>query len=417
MAKQKLNSLWIQKAVQVGRYADGNGLYLQIARGGSKSWLFRYSIAGMARQMGLGSAILVSLSKARAQAIECKQILLNGKDPLIERQMSRLQLQPALQDHIFSKCAVEYIEGHSSEWSNKKHKNQWISTLETYAFPVLGDVHVQHVNTELILKVLTPLWSTKTETATRLRGRLEQIIDWATAQDLRQGENPARWRGHLDKILPKPSRIKPLRHHAAHPFTDIGNLVARLREEKSLSAFALEFLILTSARTGEVLGAKWSEINFEESTWTIPSARMKGKREHRVPLCSRGVEILAQMKAVSSDQYVFEGRNPGRPLSNMALLQQLRRMNIEAVTHGFRSTFRDWAAECTNFPNEVIEMALAHSIRNKVEAAYRRGDLLLKRRALMHQWSKFVNTPNSLKNAAVLSIDLLNKTDVEAIHS
>lgn len=288
----------------------------------------------------------------------------------------------------FEEAAERYIEAHKAGWKNAKHAAQWTTTLKTYAYPLIGESPVQAIDTGLVLKVLEPIWTTKTETANRLRGRIESVLDWARVRGYRERENPARWRGHLEQLLPAPSKVQRVQHHAALPYADLPKFMEALRAQDGVSASALEFAILTVARTGEVIGAKWSEIDLKERVWTIPAERMKAGKEHRVPFSARTLAILKSMKALGSGEYVFPGLN-NKALSNMALLMLLRRMGREDITaHGFRSTFRDWAAERTNFPAEVAEMALAHAVGDKVEAAYRRGDLFAKRRELMTAWAK-----------------------------
>jgi integrase len=285
----------------------------------------------------------------------------------------------------FRQCAERMIASHEAAWKNPKHRAQWKATLATYAYPMFGDLSVAAVDNGLVLKVLEPLWTTKPETAGRVRGRIEAVLDWAKARGYREGENPARWRGHLDKLLPNRRKVRAVKNHAAMPYRDIPDFMAELRDHTGVSARALEFAILTAGRTSEVIGATWSEIDLKSGVWTIPASRMKAGKEHRVPLSAPALELL---KALPREgQHVFMGGRAGKPLSNMALLELMRGMKPGFVPHGFRSTFRDWAAETTAFPSEVVEMALAHAISSKVEAAYRRGDLFEKRRALMTAWA------------------------------
>jgi len=369
-----------------GLHADGNGLYLQITTGHAKSWIFRYSIHGRTREMGLGSLRKVSLEEARRKAIEYGNQRDEGIDPIEERRRVRQQhLLERAKTMTFSMAVSEFLRDNRGEWKNAKHAAQWETSLATYAEPKLGNLAVQAIDTNLVLSVLRPIWSTKTETASRVRGRIEAVLDWCTVQAYRSGPNPARWRGHLDKVLGKKSKIRSVKHHAAMPYSEIGGFMAQLRERDSVSARALEFTILTVARTGETVGAHRAEINERERVWIIPAERMKAKKEHRVPLCDRAMEIVQ----VAGDGLLFPGAG-GRPLSNMAMLELVRGMTDGKYTvHGFRSTFRDWAGECTNYPGEVAEMALAHSIKSKTEAAYRRGDLLEKRRKLLEAWGRF----------------------------
>jgi integrase len=301
---------------------------------------------------------------------------------------------------MFRECAESYIAAHEAGWRNATHRQQWRNTLETYVYPVIGKLPVQDIDTPLVLKVLEPIWRDKTETANRIRGRIESVLDYAKAREYRSGENPARWRGHLSLMLAQPNKIAPHEHHAALPYLEIGGFMEELRGRDSTSARCLEFLILTAARTGEVIGATWSEIDLTAKTWTVPANRMKGNREHRVPLSNRAVEIVQLMQSRCENDFIFPGRNSG--LSNMSLLALLRNMGRSLTAHGFRSSFRDWAAEQTNFPNEVCEMALAHAVGDKVEAAYRRGDLFEKRRRLMDTWAEYCGRPNHSGNVTPL---------------
>jgi integrase len=355
---------------------------------------------GRAHGMGLGPCDLVTLAEARDEALLLRKKLLKGIDPLEERRSARVQERLSKAAAItFRECARKYIAVHSKGWRNGKHRQQWANTLETYAYPVIGDLPVAAVDTALIVKILEPLWvgtvdaaghpvPPKTETASRLRGRLESILDWAKAREYRAGENPARWRGHLDKLLPRRSKVAPVNHHDAMPYVELPAFMVELRKRSGASARCLEFTILTAARTGEAIGAKWSEIDLKARTWMVPAERMKTGKEHVVPLSDQAVEIL---KTISrARDYVFENRRAGKPLSNMAMIMLLRDMGRGDITvHGFRSTFRDWTADRTNHANEVAEMALAHVVGDKVEAAYRRGDLLQKRRNLMRDWARY----------------------------
>lgn len=381
----------VSRTREPGLYADGGGLYLQVTHADARSWIFRFMLNGRARSMGLGSLHTLTLAEARSKATECRKLCLDGIDPIEARQRVRSAAQlDAAKAMTFDACAEAYIEAHKKGWQNEKHIDQWRNTLATYASPVFGSLPVQAVDTGLVMRVIEPIWGDKTETATRVRGRIESVLDWAATRGYRQGENPARWRGHLQNLLPKRSKVQRVEHHAALPFVQISEFVASLRQQGGTSPLALEFTILTAARTGEVIGATWDEIDLNERAWSVPAERMKGGREHRVPLCSRAIEILERFK-VLGDRYVFPGGKRGKPLSNMAMLELLKRMGRPDLTvHGFRSTFRDWAAETTHFPNEMVEMALAHIIENRVEAAYRRGDLFAKRRDLMDAWARTV---------------------------
>ncbi len=389
----KLTDLKIRKLSDAGLYSDGGGLYLQVTRNAAKSWIFKFSLRGRSREMGLGSLSTVSLAEARELARAAKRTCSEGKDPIEERQRARQHEEVAAVG--FMDCAHKYIASHSAAWRNKKHAAQWLSTLETYVAPYVAGVPVQKIDVETVLKILEKIWSSKPETARRVRGRIENVLDWAKVRGYREGENPARWRGHLEMLLPAVSKSRAVKHHSALPFKDIPRFMKELRTRDGAASKALEFLILTAARTGEVLGAKTSEIFLGERMWVVPAHRMKAGKEHRVPLSETAAK-LAALQIGQGDGYVFRSGNSSDALSNMALLAVLKRMGHGNITvHGFRSTFRDWAAECTNYPREVVEMALAHTIENRVEAAYRRGDLYEKRVQLMREWEAYCGTANS----------------------
>jgi integrase len=342
---------------------------------------FRYGAQGR-HWHGLGPIYTITLAEAREKARECRKLLLDGKDPIAQKRAqqaaARLEAAKAM---TFDAAAETYIRAHHPAWKNRKNEEQWRNTLKRYASPVIGKLPVGAVDTAFVLRVLEPIWRTKSETASRVRMRIERVLAWATVHGYRGGDNPARWRNHLDQLLPAQGKIAPVKHHAALGYAEVPGFIVELHERDGAAAEALEFLILTAARTGEVLGATWEEIDLKKATWTVPAPRMKSGREHRVPLSDRSVAILDGLSHRS--RRVF-------PLSNMALLQLLRRMGRADITaHGFRSSFRDWAAERTHYPNFVVEMALAHTVGNKVEAAYRRGDLFDKRRALMAEWAAF----------------------------
>ena len=345
--------------------------------------------------MGLGSAASVSLSEARRAASDCRGRLAAGVDPIQHRkaavEATRLSAAQAM---TFKQCTEAYISAQEAGWRNPKHTSQWRNTLRTYAYPVVGDLPVDSVDTALVLKILEPIWAVKTETATRLRGRIESILDWATVRQYRSGANPARWKGHLKHLLPPESRVAAVQHHPALPFVDIGRFLASLREQSGTAARALEFAILTATRTSETLLAEWNEMDLGVGIWTIPATRMKARKEHRVPLSTTAMRLLQEAKTTTEGRYVFAGGREDRPLSNMAMLKVLHRMGRPDITvHGFRSTFRDWAAEATSYSHEIAEMALAHAIANKVEAAYRRGDLFQKRARMMQDWGIYCDTP------------------------
>lgn len=400
----KLSPLAVSKMTKPGYYGDGAGLWLQVSASGSKSWIFRYTLAGRQREMGLGPTHTVSLASARLQAKEHRLTLRDGKDPLEVRQATRLATALAKSRLMtFDQCAAAYIAAHRGSWKNAKHASQWENTLSTYASPIIGALPVAEVDTALVVKVLSPIWQDKTETATRLRGRIESILDWATVSKYRQGENPARWRGHLENLLANPSKVARVVHHPALAWREIGAFMAELRQCAGMAARAVEFAILTAARSGEVRGATWDEIDLTTGLWTIPAERMKGKREHRVPLSP---PVLALLNATPRlEALVFPGRREGVGLSDMSLTAVLRRMGRNEITvHGFRSTFRDWCAEsvANSFPREVCEHALAHSLPDKVEAAYRRGDLLEKRVMLMEAWASYCGTTQTTTAIAAI---------------
>lgn len=387
-----------------GFYADGDGLYLQVTDSGSRSWVFRFKTGGRTRDMGLGSLNTIALAEARGIAAECRRQRLQGIDPIEARKSERVQAQlDAARSITFDNCRDKFIGSHRAAWANDKHLKQWESTLNTYVTPMFGALPVQNVDVALVLKALEPIWTTKPETAGRVRGRIERILDWAKARGFRQGENPARWRGHLDILLAPRARVRRVKHHAALPYDKLPGFLLKIRQRDAVAARALEFAILTAARTGEVLGAHWEEIDLETKIWTIPASRMKAGREHRVPMSTAALAIVKRLKAIRQNDFVFPGERWNKPLSNMSMLMMLRRMGREDLTvHGFRSTFRDWAAEQTNFPREVAEAALAHVIADRTEAAYRRGDLFEKRRSLMATWAVYCQMEPSAGGAVIL---------------
>jgi len=379
-----------------GKYEDGGGLRLVVSNTGAKKWVLRFTIDGKRREMGLGSFPDVGLAEARDKATEHRKQAKDGVDP-IEARQTEPEKTPA-----FTTCAARYIRAHRRGWKNAKHARQWVSTVKTYARPEIGKKKVDAITTEDILKIFSPIWTTKTETAKRVQGRIENILDYAAAHKYRDPLNPARWRGHLDKLLPRPTRVKKVTHHPAMPHMDVPAFMAELSGNGSVSALALRFLILTATRTSEVLQAQWNEIDLEAAIWTVPAERMKGRREHRVPLSDATLSILEALPRIEGNPYLFPSARHGRPLSNMALLQLMRGMGYgvdgnrgDYVPHGFRSSFRDWSGEVSSFPRDVAEMALAHVIENKVEAAYRRGDLFAKRRKMMQEWADYVNKPQA----------------------
>lgn len=397
----RLSARAVETKSEPGYYADGAGLYLQVSVGKAdgneplakrriqRSWIYRFSLNKRAREMGLGPTHTIGLAEARAMAAECRKLLIEGIDPIEERDRRKAQLRvEAATAMTFDACAEAYIAAHRGGWRNAKHADQWTNTLTTYASPVIGSIAVRDIELPHILRVLEPIWSTKTETATRLRGRIESVLDWATVRNYRQGANPARWRGHLDKLLPKPSKVSKVVHHTALPAHAMENFMDELRKQNGAGARALEFAILTAARSGEVRGALWSEIDLDTAIWTVPGERMKAGKEHRVPLSRAVIALLKALPRFDDEPTVFPSPTGGA-LSDMTLTAVIRRMKVDAVPHGFRSTFRDWCSEHTDHPREVAEMALAHAISDKVEAAYRRGDLFNRRRSLMEQWAEF----------------------------
>ena len=387
----RLTAVQVRAIDEKGMYHDGGGLYLQVSAGGARSWIFRFTLDGRAREMGLGPVHAIPLAEARKRAAECRRMRVDGIDPIEARSEHRgWKKLEAANAMTFDACAAAYLSAHNASWRNVKHRDQWRNTLTSYAGPVLGSLPVQSIDVGLVMKALEPIWQAKPETASRLRGRIEAVLDWATVRGHRKGENPARWRGHLDKLLPARSKVHKVKHHPALPYNEMAEFIAALRNQEGTAARSLEFLILTASRTGEVIGARWDEIDLKEKIWAVPATRMKAGREHRVPLSAAAVAVLEEMMEVRESDFVFSGGKRGKPLSNMAMLAVLKRMDRGDLTaHGFRSSFRDWAAERTSFPHEVAEMALAHTVGDKVEAAYRRGDLLQKRRQIMEAWARF----------------------------
>jgi integrase len=392
-----------------GLHSDGDGLYLQITPNGARSWVFRYSLAGRIKTLGLGPFPTVSVQDARAKARKARESRLEGKDPLAEKreaaaardaeaeQQAAEARQQALVDSgaapdVFKNVAKDFITANKSQWRNPKHRQQWENTLTTYVFPVIGPKRCAEVNTDDVLSILKPLWNDKPETASRVRGRIETILNAAKVRGFRSGENPAAWSGHLALLLPPKAKVRKVKHHAALKYKELPEFIAAVRLQPGLSPLALELSILTAARTGEALNADWSEFDLDNKVWSVPAERMKAGKPHSVPLSARALEILERLKESKrkSERWLFPGQAKDKPLSNMAMLMLLRRMGRGDLTaHGFRSTFRDWCAETTAYPREVVEMALAHTIENKVEAAYRRGDLFDKRRELMNDWAVF----------------------------
>jgi integrase len=378
------------KNVGPGRYGDGTvrGLMLEVRDSGSRSWLLRYQLNGRRRDMGLGPYPEVGLADAREKALEARRLIKrDGKDPIAERGRAKVKLK------TFKQVAEALIEAKKSGWRNEKHRQQWPNTLATYAYPKLGALDVQTIDTDAVLAVLRPVWATKTETASRVRQRIEAVLDYATAIKARTGDNPARWRGHLDHLLPKPARVRVVKHHPALDWREAPVFMAELAKRQGIDARALAFAILTAARSGEVRGATWREVDLEAAVWTVPGSRIKAGRDHRVPLTPSASALLGEPS--EPDELVFcSPIKAGKPLSDAAFTMLLERMGFGHITaHGFRSTFRDWCGETTSHPREVIEAALAHKLKDAAEAAYARGDLFQKRRRLMEDWAKFLATP------------------------
>ncbi|MBL8548999.1 MAG: integrase arm-type DNA-binding domain-containing protein [Hyphomonadaceae bacterium] len=402
MPRRALTDRMVRQA-KPGVLIDGRGLRLRVTanrRSGEirKSWVLRVTVkGGSVRELGLGSADDISLAEARERASQARKLARDGIDPLAARDADRAaRAAEAARAISFRQCAEAYVDAHRAGWKNAKHAAQWSSTLESYVFSVFGDLPVQAVDVALVMKALDPIWKTKTETASRVRQRIEAVLSWAKVRGYRSGENPAQWRGHLEKLLPPRSRVQRVKHHAAMPYAEVPVFMASLGERDSVAASALQFLILTATRTSETINAKWSEINLAEEVWTIPADRMKARREHRVPLSKDAVALLKSVQPLEGKAgWIFPGDRETRPLSNMAFLELLKRMGCPVTAHGFRTSFRVWAAERTNFPRETAEAALAHVLADKVEAAYRRTDLFDGRRKLMEAWARFCGAPNA----------------------
>jgi integrase len=418
----RLRAVWVERVkagIEAGKPQkpemrnDGGGLYLQVTERGA-SWIFRYAALngrhGHTREMGLGSLTLYGLAEARALALDARQLRHQGIDPIDHRSAARARQR--LDDAkaiTFKDCADSYISAHRAAWRSARHAEQWPATLSAYVYSVLGALPVQAIDTTLVLKVLEPIWTEKTETASRLRGRIEAVLDWAKVRGYRDGENPARWRGHLDHLLPARSKVQRVKHHAALPYAELPAFMIKLHQREGIAARVLEFCILTAARLGEVTGAKWGEFNLLDKVWTIPGHRMKNGREHRVPLSDAALAVLKEMRTLrptdDADAYMFPGSKPGRSLSNKGMWQLVtRRMGLNITTHGFRSTFSDWAHERTSYSNHAIEQSLAHTVGSAVERAYRRSDLFDQRRRLMDAWATFCTTTAPVESGKVLTL-------------
>lgn len=391
---KELSALEVNRLTKAGYHFVGgvSGLALQVSPSGARSWILRATVGTRRRDIGLGGFPDVTLAGAREAARTAREKIKNGIDPVEESKAKRSALAASQASALtFSDAAAKYIAAHESGWKNAKHAAQWSATLEAYAFPTIGKIRVSDIETAHVVSILESIWKTKTETASRLRGRIESVLDWATVRGFRKGENPARWRGHLDKLLPARSKVQKVDHHAALPFGETGAFMVELAKVEGLGARALEFAILTAARSGEVRGATWSEIDLTAKVWTIPASRMKAEKEHRIPLSDTAVSLLEALPRIAGTDLVFPSAKNAQ-LSDMTLTAVLRRMNQPVTAHGFRSTFRDWAGETTAYPREVIEHALAHQLKDKAEASYARGTLFEKRRRLMNDWAKHCGT-------------------------
>jgi integrase len=384
----KLSAAQVRAAEKPGLYSDGAGLYLHVGPTGGKSWIYKFMIRGRAREMGLGAIHTIPLGDARKKATENRRLVLDGIDPLdLRSQKQQAAKEAAAREITFRSCAERYITANKAGWTNLKHSKQWVSTLETYVYPAIGDLSVGAIETAHVTKILQPIWAEKTETASRLRGRIETVLDFAKAHQWRAGDNPARWRGHLENLLPKAAKVRVTSHHAALPWQQIGEFMSILKHQDGVPSLALRFAVLTACRSGEVLGALWGEIDLQAALWTIPADRMKAAKEHRVPLSDEALAVLREAAKVRQGDFVFPGEKVGKPPSNgvmMALLKRLERPDL--TVHGLRSTFRDWCGD-NGVASDIAEMALAHAIGSAVEAAYRRGDLLDRRRRLMAAWA------------------------------
>lgn len=382
-----------------GRHAVGGapGLHLRISNG-HRGWVLRVMVGDQRRDLGLGPFPEIGLAEAREKARDVHKLIRQGIDPLITKRARRSALSARqATEKKFDWCTTEFIRSKSDEWKNAKHRQQWENTLKSYASPHIGHLLVQDIDLQHVLLCLEPIWRTKNETASRLRGRIESVLDWATVCKYRSGDNPARWKGHLDKVLPAPMKIQKVQHHPAVSIDDMPSFFLALRQRDGMAALALQYAILTAARSGEVRGAIWTEIDINARVWTIPGPRMKAKREHRVPLSNAAIELLKKLPKIKDVDLVFPGAK-NQPLSDMSLTAVMRRMEIEAVPHGFRSTFRDWAGDRTEYPRDLAELALAHILESKTEEAYRRGDALERRRDMMTAWAKFIGCTNTISS-------------------
>ena len=400
----RLSALKVARAKQPGMYADGGGLYLRVAEGGSKQWVFRYAVGTRDRDMGLGPVHTLTLPEAREKAREARLLRLEGIDPIEAKRARMAALKAAdARAMTFKQCAEGFIRDNEASWTSARHRQEWVGSLVRLVYPTLGSLPVAAIDTPLVLKVLKPIWEKTPETASRVRGRIENVLGWATVHHYRAGDNPARWGGLLEHALPARSKIAKVEHHAALPYAEIGAFVAELRQDSGVAAACLQFITLTAARLDEARSATWDEIDLPNRIWIVPARRMKADKEHRVPLSAGAVVILKQMQEIRQSDYVFPGRLEGRPIGDNTIWRLAKEAAGSDITiHGLRSSFRDWAAERTSFPREVAEMALAHAIPNAVEAAYRRGDLFEKRRRLMDAWAEFCAKPSHRGEVVVI---------------
>jgi integrase len=389
----------VQSLKERGFYCDGGGLYLQVSPTGSKSWVFRYAIKGRKRDMGLGSLATFNLAEARDRARKMRQLVADGIDPIEARASTRGAVAKPL---TFRQCAERYVDAHQAGW--KTGGKPWLASLENHAFAVLGNVPVAGVDLALVMQVIEPIWTKKPVTANNVRNRIEMILDWAKTRGLRQGENSARWKGHLDTLLPHRKKIAAVTHRAAMPYREVPAFMVELRSRTETSARVLEFQVLTAARSGEVVGAKWDEINLAERIWTVPAARMKAGRPHRVPLSDAALAIVERQAVVRENDFIFPGRVIGQPIGIDASMKPLQKLGYKVTAHGFRSAFRDWAAEQTNFPREVAEGSLAHTLADATERAYQRSDFIAKRRQIMEAWARYIATPAATATAKVIAL-------------
>jgi len=400
---EELSALEVARLTAPGLVAVGvvPGLHLQVSKTGARSWVLRVTVGSKRRDMGLGAYPAVTLAQAREKARHARQLIEQGQDPILNRERAQSRLKAEQASVItFEAAARVFMDSKSAEWSNPKHAAQWAATLETYAYPVIGQVHVAEVKVSHVLKILQPIWTTKTETASRVRGRMENVLDWAKARGYRKDENPARWRGHLDKLLSAPEKTTKTIHHPAVPVSEAAAFYTALQKRAGTAARALEFALLTAARSGEVRGATWAEIDLDAGLWVVPAERMKARVEHRVPLPEPAIQVLQGQPRLEGSELIFPAPRGGQ-LSDAALAAVMRRMGLETVPHGLRSTFRDWTAERTNYAGDLAEKALAHVVKGKVEAAYQRGDMLERRRHMMQAWADFLATPPAVGEKVV----------------